>query len=91
MQNLKHLFTNGKQIAEGWGQLLLSELDVIDVPAYVIKRIRHCSSCTLLVDGRCSSKAFGLNIQTGKPANGCNCVMKAAVFTKSKKCPLSKW
>lgn len=94
-----------KQIANGWINLILNELELLpeDLKKEAEKRIEICHECPLRKDNRCDPEKEGEAVTTffykatgerrvqGINYKGCGCNLAAKTVCKDCQCPLGKW
>lgn len=82
-----------KEIIEGWANLTLDELGLLDqdIKEVAEYRLAHCTTCTMRVGNSCSRSKEGINVKTLELKKGCGCNLSAKTKSPSSKCPLSKW
>lgn len=79
-------------IANGWGNLLLSKTVGAKPRIQAQAEIRRasCDECKLSVNGVCSPKP-ALHEITGEQANGCGCPLDAKTMAEYDACPIGRW
>lgn len=94
-----------KQILEGWSNLALDKLNLLDKETVELgeKRIVICNTCDMRVNNVCSTskkgevketfiyKITGEERKKGNLYPGCSCNLFAKTICKDCQCPLNKW
>jgi len=92
-----------KQILEGWTNLALNELDLLDEDTKKEgeRRAEICDSCPIRTEGFCDPskslpavKDFVYNSEQrfkGRMYQGCGCPLKPKVLSPKNQCPIGKF
>jgi len=100
---LKERINQALEIQEGFKNLLLSKLGVLEdsIIEEGLRRAAICNTCPLLTGNTCNSNMEGLvekrftyygkTFEKGDVNKGCGCNLPAKWLSKIAKCPLAKW
>lgn len=100
---LKERINQALEIQEGFKNLLLSKLGVLEdsIIEEGLRRAAICNACPLLTGNTCNSNMEGIVVrsftyydkkfQKGDVNKGCGCNLPAKWLSKIAKCPLAKW
>lgn len=81
-----------KDIAEGWFNILLNSINLLDEGSRElgIQRASVCKTCPVRTNNKCDSEKTHRK-KTGEKFNGCGCFVEAKVLCMNCECPGGFW
>ena len=83
----------GKEIFDGFFNLVKDELDLLDKQTrnLAVTRSSICAQCPANVNKVCSADVQIKDLITEKMVPGCGCYLPAKVLSPESQCPANKW